>query len=81
MPHIHTPSKRVTSVLQECLVVRKGRVRIDMYGTDHKFFKRFYLKTGDIFIYLRGAYGLTYMEPSEILEVKNGPYRNDKKLI
>ena len=80
-PHIHVPKKRVTRTLQECLYIRTGRVRIDMYGTDHKLFTHFYLKAGDVFIFLRGAYGLTYMEKSEILEVKNGPFKDDKKLL
>ena len=37
--HMHRPRKRVTNKLQECMIVRHGKVRIDLYGTDKKKFK------------------------------------------
>lgn len=79
--HIHTPKKRVTNSLQECLIVKKGRVKLDLYGHDKKFHKYLYLKPGEVFVLAKGGYGIQLMEDSELIEVKNGPFKEDKILI
>ena len=80
-PHIHLSQKRITSHLQECFIVRKGRVRIDLYGPDKKFFKYVYLKAGELFIALAGGHGFHIMEDTEMVELKNGPFKDDKDFI
>ena len=29
--HMHAPRKRITTRLQECLIVRKGKIKVDLY--------------------------------------------------
>ena len=79
--HAHVPKRRVTARLQECLYVKKGRIRLDLYGTDKKCFKRIYLKVGDLYFSLRGGIGIHVLEDAEMLEFKNGPFKEDKVLI
>lgn len=79
--HLHTPKKRITQKLQECLVIMKGRIKIDFYGLDKKFFKSIYVSAGEIIIFMNGGHAVHILEDSEIIEVKNGPFVEDKVLI
>lgn len=79
--HYHKPMKRVTSKVQECLIVQRGRVKLDLYGYDNKFFKFIFLGPGEVFILLNGAFGIHMVKDSELIEVKNGPFKKDKILI
>ncbi len=80
-PHIHQPLKRVTYQLQECFIIRKGKIKISLYGQDKKYFKSLYLKQGQAFLTISGGHEITVVEDCEIYEVKNGPYKQDKKFI
>src|SRR3990167_2065551 len=55
LAHFHLPKKRVTQTLQECLIVIKGRIKIDLYGTHKKKFKSLYLSSVDIVIFMVGG--------------------------
>jgi hypothetical protein len=79
--HLHTPKKRTTAVLQECLIVRKGKVKIDLYTMEQTFIKHIFLHEGDVFILVCGGYGITVLKDCELIEVKNGPFIEDKVLI
>ena len=52
--HIHKDVKRINHHLQEAFIVRKGKVRIDLYGPDQKLFKYIYLSPGQLFLAVRG---------------------------
>lgn len=80
-PHWHVPKKRITSRAQECLVIRKGKIKVSLFGPDQKLFKHLYLKTGQALVVLRGGHGVEYLEPTEIIELKNGPFVDDKQFI
>lgn len=79
--HTHSPTPRTTGHLQECLMVKKGLVNIDLYGPDKKLFKTIPLKEGQFFLLTKGGYGIRIIEDSELIEVKNGPFIEDKVLI
>jgi len=80
-PHMHVSKKRVSNRLQECLIVKKGKIKLDLFGPDKKKFKSIHLKQGELFILLRGGYSISFLEDSEIFELKNGPFIDDKVLI
>ncbi|MBU2575701.1 hypothetical protein KKF64_01260 [Patescibacteria group bacterium] len=80
-PHIHSPRKKETEKLQECLIVRKGRIKIDLYSSDGSYVKSMELKQGELFVRVSGGYGVKFLEDSEIFEIKNGPFNDDKVLI
>jgi len=81
LAHKHKPKKRITKRLQECLVVLKGRVKIDLYGPDDKKFKSITLKAGEALLLASGGYGIHILQDAEMMEFKNGPFLEDKILI
>lgn len=80
-PHIHTPKKRITKKLQECLVVLKGKIKIDFYTSDKEYFKSIYLSSGEIIIFMSGGHGVHTLKDTEFIEIKNGPFIEDKIFI
>ena len=79
--HLHQPKKRITQKLQECLIVVKGRIKIDLYTPQKKLIKYLYLNQGEVLIIVNGGCGIHLLHESEIVEVKNGPFIEDKVLI
>ncbi len=81
LAHKHKPRRRVTTRLQECLVILKGKVKIDLYGPDDKKFKTVSVKAGEALLLTSGGYGIHVVENAEMMEFKNGPFLEDKVLI
>jgi len=79
--HTHKPKKRVTQKLQECLFVKKGEVTVDLYDADKTYFKSISLKPGHSLVLICGGYGIHLIKDSELIEIKNGPFIEDKILI
>lgn len=79
--HFHLPRRRVTQTLQECLIVIKGRIKIDLYGIHKKRFKSIYLSAGDVIIFMDGGHAVHILEDTELIEVKNGPFVEDKVML
>jgi len=79
--HTHKPMVRTTRRMQECLVVRKGRIKLDLYGPDNKLFKKIILKAGDAYLSLNGGIGIHVLKNAELMEFKNGPFLEDKVII
>ncbi len=80
-PHRHTPRRKITNDLQDFLMVRQGRIKIDLYASDDIYVKSLELGQGEVFIRLAGGYGVEFLEDSEVFEVKNGPFQEDKVLL
>jgi len=81
LAHTHEPKKRRTDKMQECLIVKKGKIKIDLYGPDKKMFKKIIMKTGDLLLLVDGGYGIHILDNSEMIELKNGPFIEDKVLL
>lgn len=79
--HYHKPVKRITPRLEESFIVRKGKIKINLYSPDKKYFKSIYLKSGQAFLTINGGHEITVLENCEMFEIKNGPYKNDKVFI
>jgi len=79
--HMHNPLERTTLSLQECLIITKGKVKLDLYGPDKKLFKFIYLLSGEMFLLMNGGIGIHVIQDAEMIEVKNGPFKEDKILI
>lgn len=81
LAHTHKPTPRKTAKMQECIVVKKGKIKVDLYGPDKKMFKKVMMKAGDLLLLSNGGYGIHILEDAEIIELKNGPFAEDKVLI
>lgn len=79
--HTHKAKKRVTKKLQECLVVINGKIKIDLYTSQSKFIKSLYVTSGQAVIFMSGGHSVRLISDSELIEVKNGPFCEDKVLI
>ena len=77
-PHYHRETKRVTKTLQECLVVLKGKICVDILDSAKHPARRVLVRAGESYIVLAGTIGVRYLADSEVIEVKNGPFKNDK---
>lgn len=80
-PHVHTPVPRSVDYTLEVLFIRKGKVKIDFYDSEKKYIEDRILKTGDVILLASGGHGFTMLEPTEMIEVKQGPYAGDKDKI
>ena len=81
--HYHSSKNLKIKYVQECLFLKKGKVRLDIHGPRpvFKFIKYVYLNPGDAFIILSGGYGITMVKDSELFEAKSGPFYDDKVVI
>lgn len=78
IPHVHNVVERQLSQTQEVLIIRSGRTRLDLYDRNKNFVCSRELSAGDIILLANGGHGLEMIEPTEIVEVKNGPYDEKK---
>ena len=76
--HVHNDLAREVRYTLETLIVRSGRVRLDLYGDNREFVRSLELGAGDIVLLASGGHGITVLEEAEIVEVKQGPYAGDE---
>jgi mannose-6-phosphate isomerase-like protein (cupin superfamily) len=77
MPHVHKPVTRAVEYTKEVLFIRSGRVRVDFYTEDQEYLQSAVLEAGDVILLALGGHGFEMLEPTEIIEVKQGPYAGD----
>jgi len=80
-PHLHAKRLRRIIHTQTCFIIRKGKVKIDIYNNNKKFIKSPLLNAGDFFISLAGGHAISYLTDAEVIEIKNGPFIEDKVII
>ena len=72
--HVHHEVPREVRFTREVLFIRRGRARIDLYTQEKVFVMSEILEGGDVILLASGGHGMTMLEPTEIIEVKQGPY-------
>jgi mannose-6-phosphate isomerase-like protein (cupin superfamily) len=77
-PHVHNAVNREVKYTNEVLFVRSGRVRVDLYTEAHEYLESTIIEEGDVILLAHGGHGLEMLEPTEIIEVKQGPYTGDQ---
>lgn len=76
-PHVHNPVTREVQYTNEVLIVRSGRVQVDFYSEQKSYLLSRVLEHGDIILLIRGGHGFKMLDPTEMIEVKQGPYAGD----
>lgn len=76
-PHIHNAVPREVHYTQEILLIRQGKVKIDFYAEDKTYLESRVLESGDVILLASGGHGFTMLEPTEMIEVKQGPYAGE----
>ena len=76
-PHFHLNITRKVSMTKEVLVIKSGKIRVDFYNNDLVYKISKILRTGDVLLLAAGGHGFEFLEKSEIIEIKQGPYSGD----
>jgi hypothetical protein len=81
--HIHKNVDRQNISSSEALIVRQGRLEIDIYDQSKKLLATRELQAGDLVLMVSGGHGFRIFENAILLEVKLGPYAGamDKELF
>lgn len=77
-PHVHNPVVREVQYTKEVLFIKSGRLRVDFYSDDQEYLESSILESGDVIMLAYGGHGFEMLEPTEIIEVKQGPYAGDQ---
>ena len=77
-PHVHNPVTREVHFTKEVIFIKSGRVRIDFYDDEQNYLESRILYEGDVVLLAYGGHGFEMLEPSEMIEVKQGPYAGDE---
>ena len=78
LPHVHNEVHREVFLTQEVLFIKSGRVRVDFYDNQRDYVADVVLEAGDVILLSAGGHGFTMLEPTEMIEVKQGPYAGEK---
>jgi len=76
-PHVHNSVPRAVQFTKEVLFIKSGKVRVDFYDDDQAYLESRILNQGDVLLLAFGGHGFEMLEPSEIIEVKQGPYAGE----
>lgn len=79
-PHVHNPVARQVLYTQEVLLVRKGKVEVNLYTDKKSFLTSRVLGAGDLILLCGGGHSFKMLEETSMIEIKQGPYagENDK---
>jgi len=75
--HVHNPVTREVHFTREVLIIKSGRLRVDLYSDDQEYVESAILEAGDIILLANGGHGFEMLEETVIIEVKQGPYAGD----
>lgn len=73
-PHVHNVIERKVDLTQEVLFIKSGKVRVDFYDESRQYIESRILDQGDVVLLAHGGHGFQMLEPSEMIEVKQGPF-------
>ena len=76
-PHVHNPVAREVQYTKEVLFIKSGKVRVDFYDDDQTYLESRLLHQGDVLLLAYGGHGFEMLEPTEMIEVKQGPYAGE----
>lgn len=81
--HIHKNVDRQNISSSEALIVREGRLEIDIYDQNKTLLATRELQAGDFVLMVSGGHGFRVLEATVLLEIKLGPYAgaSDKELF
>ena len=65
----------------EVLFIKSGQVEVSFYNQRNQIFKKVFLTKGDIILLANGGHSFKMFKKTEMIEVKQGPYKSDKDKI
>ncbi|MBF0244701.1 MAG: hypothetical protein HQL31_05465 [Planctomycetes bacterium] len=79
--HLHNIKLRSIEITQEVLLIKKGKIRVDLYDHDRNYLESRELYSGDVLFLASGGHGFTMLEETEMVEIKQGPYMGDEDKV
>lgn len=79
--HMHNAVKREILFTRETLLIRSGKIRVDFYSDNKEYAESRILQAGDVLLIVGGGHGFEFIEAGEIIEVKQGPYFEEKDAV
>ncbi len=78
--HIHNLVIRQVLYTQEVLLIRHGKVKVNLYSSNRECIGSRILEKGDLILLCGGGHSFEMLEETSMIEVKQGPYtgENDK---
>ena len=77
-PHVHNILSRQVLYTQEVLLVRSGRVRVNLYSSDMVPLGHRILEAGDVILLCGGGHSFEMIEETSMIEIKQGPYLGEE---
>lgn len=74
--HEHLEVKNNISNINEVLILIEGKIEVNLF-IKRKLKHTLILNSGDAIVLMNGGHGFKMLEPSKILEIKQGPYMGD----
>lgn len=78
IPHFHKEFVREINKTQEVLYIISGKVRVSLYIDKEKVDEAI-IENGDLIILLDGGHGFEFLEETNLIEIKQGPYLDFEK--
>ena len=75
--HVHNMITRQVLYTQEVLIVRRGKVKVNLYSSNKEFIGERTLFTGDLILLCGGGHSFEMLEETSMIEVKQGPFAGD----
>jgi hypothetical protein len=75
--HVHNLQPRQVLFTQEVLFLRRGKVKINLFGSDKQPIGSKILQQGDLILLCGGGHSVEMLEESSMIEVKQGPYTGE----
>lgn len=72
--HTHLPVNRDLVGTQEVIVMRSGRLRVDLYKENRTYIRSVILQDQDVILLCGGGHGFEILEDAKFIEIKQGPY-------
>jgi len=76
-PHVHNMITRQVLYTQEVLLIRKGKIRVNLYDSNKTNIGYRILKTGDLILLCGGGHSFEMLEETSMIEIKQGPFAGD----
>lgn len=77
-PHVHNLVNRQVLYTQEVLMIRKGKVLVNLYSSDRRHICSRILESGDVILLCGGGHSFEMLEETSLIEVKQGPYAGEQ---
>ncbi len=75
--HVHNFLARQVLYTQEVLIIKRGKVKVNLFTSERVFIDSRILVTGDVILLCGGGHSLEMIEETTMIEVKQGPYAGD----